>query len=70
VPGFRRIVVEPPLSWMRIVRNRTRSQAAFAPALLGLATVLIPCGVTLSVEALALTSGPALAGLHVHINTH
>jgi sulfite exporter TauE/SafE len=62
VPGFRRIVVEPPLSWMRIVRSRARSQAALAPALLGLATVLIPCGVTLSVEALALTSGSALAG--------
>ena len=62
VPGFRAIVVEPPLSWMKIVRNRARSQAALAPALLGLATVLIPCGVTLSVEALALTSGSALAG--------
>ncbi|AIG80439.1 Hypothetical protein AJAP_38265 [Amycolatopsis japonica] len=62
VPGFRRVVVEPPISWMKIVRNRTRSQAALAPALLGLATVLIPCGVTLSVEALALTSGSALAG--------
>ncbi|OLZ50183.1 sulfite exporter TauE/SafE family protein [Amycolatopsis keratiniphila] len=62
VPGFRRVVVEPPISWMKIVRNRARSQAALAPALLGLATVLIPCGVTLSVEALALTSGSALAG--------
>jgi sulfite exporter TauE/SafE len=62
VPGFRAIVVEPPLSWMKIVRNRARSQAALAPALLGVATVLIPCGVTLSVEALALTSGSALAG--------
>lgn len=62
VPGFRGIVVEPPLSWMKLVRNRARSQAALAPALLGLATVLIPCGVTLSVEALALTSGSALAG--------
>lgn len=62
VPGFRRVVVEPPVSWTRIVRSRARSQAALAPALLGLATVLIPCGVTLSVEALALTSGSALAG--------
>lgn len=62
VPGFRGIVVEPPISWMKIVRNRARSQAALAPALLGLATILIPCGVTLSVEALALTSGSALAG--------
>jgi sulfite exporter TauE/SafE len=62
VPGFRRIVIEPPRSWTKIVRNRTRSQAAMAPALLGLTTVLIPCGVTMSVEALALTSGSALAG--------
>lgn len=62
VPGFRRIVIEPPISWMRIVRSRTRSRSAFAPAVLGFVTVLIPCGVTLSVEALALTSGSALMG--------
>ena len=62
VPGFRGIVVEPPISWTKVVRNQARSRAALAPALLGLATVLIPCGVTLSVEALALTSGSALAG--------
>lgn len=62
VPGFRRIVIEPPVSWMKIVRSRARSQAALAPALLGFATVLIPCGVTLSVEALALASGSALSG--------
>ena len=55
-------MVEPPRSWTKIVRNRARSQAALAPALLGVATVLISCGVTLSVEALALTSGSALAG--------
>lgn len=62
VPGFRGIVIEPPRSWMTIVRHQARSQMALAPALLGLATVLIPCGVTLSVEALALTSGSPLAG--------
>lgn len=62
VPGVRGIVLEPPASWAKLVRSRARSTAALAPALLGLATVLIPCGVTLSVEALALTSGSALAG--------
>lgn len=62
VPGFSRIVVEPPASWAKFVRNRARSQAAVAPALLGFATVLVPCGVTLSVEALALTSGSAVTG--------
>jgi len=62
VPGFRRIVVQPPASWTRLVRKRTRSQAALAPALLGMATVLLPCGVTLSVEALALASGSPWQG--------
>jgi sulfite exporter TauE/SafE len=62
VPGLRRITIEPPLSFSRLVLRSARSQAAFAPGLLGLASILIPCGVTLSVEALALTSGSALAG--------
>jgi sulfite exporter TauE/SafE len=62
VPGLRRITIEPPISFSRMVLRSTRSQAAFAPGLLGLASILIPCGVTLSVEALALTSGSPLAG--------
>jgi uncharacterized protein len=62
VPGFRRIVIEPPSSWTRWVRSRARSGAALAPALLGVATVLLPCGVTLSVEALALASGSPWQG--------
>jgi hypothetical protein len=45
-----------------VVLRSTRAQTAFAPALLGLASILIPCGVTLSVEALALTSGSPAAG--------
>ncbi len=62
VPGLRRITIEPPLSFGRLVLRSTRSQAAFAPGLLGLVSILIPCGVTLSVEALALTSGSPQAG--------
>lgn len=62
VPGLRALVVEPPAAWQRLVRRRARSQSALAPALLGVATVLIPCGVTLSVQALALASGSALHG--------
>lgn len=60
--GFERFTVEPPAVFTRFVRGRARSQSALAPAMLGVATVLIPCGVTLSVEALALTSGSALRG--------
>ena len=44
------------------MRKRARSQAALAPAALGVATVLLPCGVTLSVEALALASGSPWQG--------
>lgn len=62
VPGFRRISIQPPVSLGKLVLRSARSQAAFAPGLLGLASIFIPCGVTLSVEALALTSGSALAG--------
>jgi sulfite exporter TauE/SafE len=62
VLGFKGFVITPPASWVRLVRSRARSQAAFAPAILGFATILIPCGVTLSVMALALTSGSWVNG--------
>ena len=62
VPGFTKFTIAPPAAWSRFVRGRARSQAAFAPAALGFFTILVPCGITLSVEALALTSGSALSG--------
>jgi sulfite exporter TauE/SafE len=65
VGPFKRFTIEPPAVWTRFVRDRARSQAAFAPAVLGFVTILIPCGITLSVEALALTSGSAASGAAV-----
>ncbi len=62
VSGLRDFRIEPPASWLRFVRGRARSESALAPALLGAATILIPCGVTLSVMALAVTSGSPLGG--------
>lgn len=62
VGPFKRLTIEPPPAWSRFVRGRARSQAAFAPAILGFVTILVPCGITLSVEALALASGSALSG--------
>jgi sulfite exporter TauE/SafE len=62
VGPFKRLTIEPPAAWSRFVRGRARSQAAFAPAVLGFFTILVPCGITLSVEALALASGSAPAG--------
>jgi sulfite exporter TauE/SafE len=62
VPGFTEIRFTPPVSWTRVVRKSTRSQSAFAPFLLGVAVVLIPCGVTISMMLLAATAGSAAAG--------
>lgn len=62
VPGFRRIVITVPQSWGRFVRGQARSQAVIAPALLGMATVALPCGVTVAMETLALASGSPWRG--------
>jgi sulfite exporter TauE/SafE len=60
-----RWVPRPPLRAVRLMRRSSRQDRAIAPALLGLATVLVPCGVTLSMELLAITSGSALGGAAV-----
>ncbi len=65
VGPFKRFTIEPPAAWARFVRGRARSQAAFAPAVLGFVTILVPCGITLSMEALALTTGSAWQGAAV-----
>lgn len=62
VPGFRDVTVTPPASWVKFVRGRSRGTSALAPAVLGFASILIPCGVTLSVMALAMASGSTWAG--------
>jgi len=66
VPGFRGITVTAPAWWSRFVRGRARSRSTLAPAVLGLPSVLIPFGVTLSMEVLELsaaaTAGAALPG--------
>ncbi|GGO84982.1 hypothetical protein GCM10011584_03840 [Nocardioides phosphati] len=62
VPGFRGFTLTPPDSWIRVVRGRARSTAALAPAVLGFAAILIPCGVTISVMAIATTTGSAWRG--------
>ena len=62
VRGFRSFTMTPPESWIRFVRGRARSSSAIAPAILGFASILVPCGVTLSVMALAMTSGSVWAG--------
>ena len=62
LPAARRLARKPPAAWGRLVRRSGRWGGALAPAALGAATILIPCGVTLSMEFLAIASGSPLRG--------
>lgn len=61
-PIFRYAIIQPPKFLSRMVRNQSKSKDLFAPAFLGALTVFIPCGTTLAMEALAISSANALTG--------
>lgn len=62
-PFFRYVIFQPPRFLTRLVRNQSKSKELFAPALLGAMTIFIPCGTTLAMEALAISSGSAISGM-------
>lgn len=61
-PILRYVVIQPPRWAFRIMKNTSRSQSLFAPALLGFLTVLLPCGVTQATMAVAVASGNPFSG--------
>lgn len=61
-PIFRYAVIQPPKFLVRKVRNQSKSKDLFAPALLGVMTIFIPCGTTLAMEALAIASANPITG--------
>lgn len=61
-PIFRYAVIQPPRFLTRQIKNQSKSKDLFAPALLGAMTIFIPCGTTLAIEVLAISSGNALLG--------
>lgn len=61
-PIFRYAVIQPPKFLTRMVRNQSKSKDLFAPAFLGAMTIFIPCGTTLAMEALAISSANAFLG--------
>lgn len=61
-PIFRYVILQPPRFLTRLVRNQSKSKDIFAPALLGAMTIFIPCGTTLAMEALAVSSANAFTG--------
>jgi hypothetical protein len=61
-PIFRYFVIEPPKFITRYIRRTSKSEELFTPLFLGALTVLIPCGVTQAMMAVALgTSNPGQA---------
>lgn len=61
-PIFRYVVIQPPKFLLKRVKNQSKSKDLFAPALLGAMTIFIPCGTTLAMEALAISSANAFMG--------
>jgi sulfite exporter TauE/SafE len=62
-PIFRYFAFEPPKFITRYIRRKARNgESFFAPLFLGALTVLIPCGVTQAMMAVAVASGSALQG--------
>ena len=69
-PIFRYVIIQPPRFLTRMVRNTSKSKDLFAPAFLGAMTIFIPCGTTLAIEALAIsTANPVLGALTMAIFT-
>ncbi len=61
-PIFRYVVFQPPKFLQRFVRSTSKSEEVFAPAILGVATIFIPCGITQAMEVLAIASGSPVQG--------
>lgn len=62
-PIFRYFAIEPPRFITRYIRRTAKNnQSNFAPLFLGALTVLIPCGVTQGMMAVAVGTGSALQG--------
>lgn len=64
-PIFRYAIIQPPRFLTRLVHNQSKSKDIFAPALLGAMTIFIPCGTTIAMEALAISSANALIGASI-----
>lgn len=61
-PIFRHFIIQPPRFLTRMVKNQSKSADIFAPGILGAMTIFVPCGTTLAMEALAISSGSPIQG--------
>src|SRR3989339_2621 len=61
-PLFRYFVITPPKFLAKLAKNESKSNSVFAPALLGLMTVFLPCATTQAMEVIAIGTGNPLYG--------
>ncbi len=61
-PFFRKFAIQPPKFIYKYIKNATLAQTFFAPVLLGVLTIFVPCGVTQAMEIQAINTGSAIAG--------
>lgn len=61
-PVFRYFVIQPPTFIYRFAKKHSQTESFFAPAFLGLLTILLPCGVTQAMMLVAIASGSPLLG--------
>lgn len=61
-PIFRYFAITPPRFLLRIIKSQTKNESSFAPLFLGALTVVIPCGTTQAMMALAIASGSPILG--------
>ncbi len=61
-PVFRYAIIQPPRFLTKLVRSQSKSKDIFAPAFLGFMTIFIPCGTTIAMEALAISSANGFNG--------
>jgi len=61
-PIFRYTVIQPPTFVLKYLNKISKDSSIFAPILLGVLTILIPCGVTQAMMILAIGTGSTLFG--------
>lgn len=61
-PVFRIVAFGPPKFLQKHIRKTSKSSKLFAPAILGVLTIFVPCGVTQAMEVLAVNLGNPLQG--------
>ncbi len=61
-PIFRYVVIQPPRWVWRVMKRTSKDSSTFAPLFMGFFSVLMPCGVTQAMMAVAVASGNPWVG--------